>query len=216
MDYSKPTLLVISGPNGAGKSTHIQTMLPDAFDGIFSFDRDQTRVTFERELHTRGILPADITAQATRMMENKLFEEMKIAIANRAHFVLETPLSHPDYWKYIDLFESAGYQVQLNYLCLNKVGDCIGRVEQRVLEGGHFVRPDTIKGVFNDNLMHINSQFQTFQRIELYDGMLVPTLLCSLDNNIIEYLSPKVLKKIWIKKGLPLLYAQLKDHCRNG
>jgi ABC-type Mn2+/Zn2+ transport system ATPase subunit len=35
MDYSKPTLLIISGPNGAGKSTHIQTMLPDAFEGIF-------------------------------------------------------------------------------------------------------------------------------------------------------------------------------------
>jgi len=216
MDYSKPTLLVISGPNGAGKSTHIQTMLPDAFDGIFSFDRDQTRVTFERELQTQGILPADITAQATRMMENKLLEEMKIAIANKAHFVLETPLSHPDYWKYIDLFESAGYQVQLNYLCLNKVGDCIGRVEQRVLEGGHFVRPDTIKGVFNDNLMHINSQFQTFQRIELYDGMLVPTLLCSLERNIVEHLSPKAFKKTWIKKGLPLLYAQLKDYRKNS
>ncbi|MNX65151.1 hypothetical protein D3C86_961950 [compost metagenome] len=58
--------------------------------------------------------------------------------------------------------------------------------------------------------MHINSQYRSFQRIELYDGMLVPTLLCSLDNNIIEYVSPKALKKTWIKKGLPLLYTQLK------
>ena len=32
MDYSKPTLIVISGPNGAGKSTHIQTMLPHPFE----------------------------------------------------------------------------------------------------------------------------------------------------------------------------------------
>jgi predicted ABC-type ATPase len=145
------------------------------------------------------------------MMEEKLFLEMKKAILNKEHFVLETPMSHADYWKYIDMFESAGYQVQLNYLCLDKVGDCIGRVEQRVLEGGHLVRPDTIKGVFNDNLMHINSQYQSFQRIELYDGMLVPTLLCSLDNNIVEYLSLKALKKTWIKKGLPLLYTKLKD-----
>ena len=104
------------------------------------------------------------------------------------------------------MFESTGYQVQLNYLCLDKVGDCIGRVEQRVLEGGYLVRPDTIKGVFNDNLMHINSQYQSFQRVELYDGMRVPTLLCSLDNNIIEYLSPKALKKNWIKKIIIILY----------
>lgn len=211
MDYSKPTLLVISGPNGAGKSTHIQTMLPDPFDGIFSFDRDQTRVSFELELKAAGVLEIEIVPRATRMMEEKLFLEMKKAISNKEHFVLETPLSHPDYWKYIDMFESAGYQVQLNYLCLDKVGDCIGRVEQRVLEGGHLVRPDTIKGVFNDNLMHINSQYQSFQRIELYDGMLVPTLLCSLDNNIVEYVFPKALKKTWIKKGLSSLYTQLKD-----
>jgi len=131
---------------------------------------------------------------------------MKKAISNTKHFVLETSLSHPDYWKYIGMFESTGYQVQLNYLCLDKVGDCIGRVEQRVLEGGYLVRPDTIKGVFNDNLMHINSQYQSFQRVELYDGMRVPTLLCSLDNNIIEYLSPKALKKNWIKKIIIILY----------
>lgn len=65
--------------------------------------------------------------------------------------------------------------------------------------------------IYNDNLMHINSQYQSFQRIELYDGMLVPTLLCSLDNNIIEYVSPKALKKAWIKKGLSLLHTQLKN-----
>jgi len=50
MDYSKPTLLVISGPNGAGKSTHIQSMLPEAFAGIWSFDRDKARSEFEIQL----------------------------------------------------------------------------------------------------------------------------------------------------------------------
>jgi hypothetical protein len=79
-----------------------------------------------------------------------------------------------------------------------------------VLEGGHLVRPDNIKGVYNDNLMHINTQYQTFKRVELYDGMIVPTLLCSLEDNVVDYLSPKALKKTWIKKGLPLLFGKLK------
>ncbi|MGY0034750.1 hypothetical protein [Pedobacter sp. NJ-S-72] len=61
MDYSKPTLLVISGPNGAGKSTHIQTMLSEPFKGIFSFDRDKTRISFELELKTAGVLEKEIT-----------------------------------------------------------------------------------------------------------------------------------------------------------
>ncbi len=107
------------------------------------------------------------------------------------------------------MFDNAGYQVQLNYLCLDKISDCIGRVEQRVLEGGHYVRPDTIKGVYNNNHIHINTEYQTFDRIELYDGMIVPTLLCSMEKENVEYLSPKALKKNWIKKGMPLLAAQL-------
>lgn len=148
MDYSKPTLLVISGPNGAGKSTHIQSMLPEAFTGIWSFDRDQTRSEFEAELTVQQVPKAIITKRATEMMEEKLVGEMKRAIACKDHFVLETPLSHADYWKYLDLFEDNGYQIQLNYLCLDKVSDCVARVGQRVLEGGHYVAPDTIKGVY--------------------------------------------------------------------
>jgi predicted ABC-type ATPase len=76
MDYSKPTLLVVSGPNGAGKSTHIQNMLPDQFEGIFSFDRDQTRVSFEVELRATGFLEIEIVPRATRKMEEKLFYEI--------------------------------------------------------------------------------------------------------------------------------------------
>lgn len=49
IDYSRSTLLGLSGTNGAGKSTHIQTMLPDPFEGIFSFDIDQTRVFLARD-----------------------------------------------------------------------------------------------------------------------------------------------------------------------
>jgi len=83
MDYFKPTFLVISGPNGAGKSTHIQTMLPDPFEGIFSFDRDQTRISIELELDTAGVLEIEIVPRATRLMEEKLFFGNEKAISNK-------------------------------------------------------------------------------------------------------------------------------------
>lgn len=203
MDYSKPTLLVISGPNGAGKSTHIQTMLPKEFDGIWSFDRDLTRTQFEDQLKNAGTDPNDITRLATISMEEKLVNEMKLAIQNKQHFVLETPLSHPDYWRYLDLFEKNGYQIQLNYLCLDKISDCTARVGQRVLEGGHYVDPDTIKGVYEKNLEHINDFNTTFQVIELYDGMKVPTLLAKLENSEVLWADKIALKKNWLKKGMP-------------
>ena len=54
---------------------------------------------------------------ATDLMEAKLVNEMKSAILKKEHFVLETPLSDPYYCTYINLFEDAGYNLQLNYLC---------------------------------------------------------------------------------------------------
>lgn len=205
MDYSKPTLIVISGPNGAGKSTYIQSMLPVEFEGIWSFDRDMTRVQFEKILMGQGIKASELFRQATAMMEQKLLVEMRKAIKLKDHFVLETPLSHPDYWAYIDLFERNGYQIQLNYLCLDKVSDCLARVEQRVIEGGHYVEPSTIKGVYEKNLQHINDYKDTFALIELYDGMAIPTLLARIENNEVTFATKQALKKNWIRKRLPLL-----------
>jgi predicted ABC-type ATPase len=203
MDYSKPVLLVISGPNGAGKSTHIQTMLPAEMAGVWSFDRDNTRVGFELLLKEQGVAVDSFFAQATKMMEEKLVLEMKKAVALQEHFVLETPLSHPDYWRYIDLFEKYNYQIQLNYLCLDKVSDCIARVGQRVMEGGHYVAPNTIQGVYEKNLQHINEYKNTFKVIELYDGMIFPTLLARIEDDKVTYATKEAMKKDWIRLGLP-------------
>ncbi|MRG47202.1 AAA family ATPase [Chitinophaga sp. SYP-B3965] len=212
MDYIKPTLLVISGPNGAGKSTHIESMLPVLFEGVLPFDRDLTRTNFEMELRENGLSPEQITERSAKMMENFLISQMDKAIEQQQHFVLETPLSHPDYWRYIDRFESKGYQIQLNYLCLDKVKDCEQRVRQRVKEGGHAVDARTIKGVYEKNLEHINNYFETFKVICLYDGMFKPTLLVKLEDNQIIMAKESSLKKNWIKVGLPSIAKKISEY----
>lgn len=211
MDYSKTKLLVISGPNGAGKSTHIQTMLPEVFGEIVSFDRDRIRTEYELALLEQDVSVDMIPKRSTELMESKLVEQMKIAIGSKVHFVLETPLSHADYWKYLDLFENNGYQIQLNYLCLDKVNDCVARVGQRVWEGGHYVAPETIRGVYDKNLEHINQYKTTFQRIELYDGMVVPTLLAILEEDKVTWAQRSVLKKAWVTKGMPVIAQSISD-----
>ena len=210
MDYSKPALLVISGPNGAGKSTHIQTMLPAELECIPSFDRDNTRVQFEKLLVSTGVEKHELFRKSTRMMEERLLEEMKNAIRLKNHFVLETPLSHPDYWRYIDLFKNNYYEVQLNYLCLDKVSDCVARVGQRVIEGGHYVDPNTIKGVYEKNLEHINEYRDTFKVIELYDGMRFPTLLAKIEDGVVIFAEKNAMKKKWVTSGLPALAQAIK------
>jgi len=145
------------------------------------------------------------------MIENKLVEDMKIAILSKQHFVLETPLSHPDYWAYIDLFERNNYQVQLNYLCLDKARDCIARVEQRVIEGGHYVEPKTIKGVYEKNLEHINNYKDIFKMVELYDGMVFPKLLVRIEEGVVTFAIKEALKKKWITTGFSELVKEIKS-----
>jgi predicted ABC-type ATPase len=76
--------------------------------------------SIESTLQKEGLSSEQISARSTQMMEDLLVVKMDEAIQAKQHFVLETPLSHPDYWRYIDRFDDAGYQIQLNYLCLDK------------------------------------------------------------------------------------------------
>ena len=82
------------------------------------------------------------------------------------------------------------------------------------MEGGHFVAPDTIRGVYEKNLEHINQYKTTFQRIELYDGMLVPTLLATLEENKVIWAQKSVLEKAWVKKGMPAIAQDTNDFLR--
>lgn len=114
--------------------------------------------------------------------------------------------------KYIDRFETKGYQIQLNYLCLDKIKDCEQRVRLRVKEGGRAVDARTIKGVYEKNLEHINNYGTTFKVICLYDGMLRPALLVKLEDNQVVMAKESSLKKTWLKKGLPSIAKMVSDY----
>lgn len=199
MDFTNPTLVIISGPNGAGKSTHAQSFLPKELADISPFDRDKMRTCFESQLKDQKFNPELIYNRASELIEEELGRQMQKAIQCRSHFVLETPLSHGDYWKYLDLFESSKYQIQLKYIGLDKIVDCRARVGQRVLEGGHYVPMETIKGVFTKNLEHINKYHKMFQSIELYDGTEIPVLLARMEAGVV-WMAKKCDKKEMDKK----------------
>lgn len=214
MDYNKPTLIIISGPNGAGKSTHIQSLLPTELCHLRAFNRDLRYQAYKDELKRQNDYPQNTENQAVAMMEEELKQKMAEAIGNKAHFVLETPLSAAKYWAYIDPFESAGYQIQLLYLCLDSVTDCFSRVYQRTQEGGMAVDDHTIKGIYEMNLKYINDYRGTFHCISLLDGMRIPKLLVRLEENKIVYANPTALDKNWIRMGFPHIAAKVIEYQR--
>lgn len=216
MDYTKPTLVIISGPNGAGKSTHAQLLLPKELADYIPFDRDKMRTFFESQLKIQKFDPGLIHSRASARMEEELRRQMETAIQERSHFVLETPLSHGDYWKYPDLFENSKYQIELKYIGLDNIGACKLRVANRALEGGHSVPLKTIKGVFEKNLEHINNYHKIFRLIELYDGTERPALLARIEEGVVQTADKKATKKKWIRTGLPALFEMINQYLKEN
>ncbi|GAA3929489.1 AAA family ATPase [Chitinophaga oryziterrae] len=213
MDYSKPTLILISGPPGAGKSTFGKTLLPDAFEGISPFDRDATMTKYEQELIGSYDDPDEIANRAFIKMERQLIDEMATAIQHKAHYALETPLHFPDYWEeYINPFLNNGYQIQLSYICLDNLSDCEARVHHRANTGGHWLPLDTIEEVYKNSLPLLEANAHLLTAINLYDGMKTPTLLANIENGLVVHAEPEALTKNWITHGLPTLAAKISKH----
>jgi predicted ABC-type ATPase len=215
MDYSKPTLIVISGPNGAGKSTHIQSLLPAELAHIPAYNRDVTFRKFKDDLLANHADPLTIDHEALQLMEHDLLGNMIKAINSGAHFVLETPLSAGRYWAYLDRFENAGYQIQLLYLCLDSVTDCLNRVFQRSQQGGMDVDQFTVKEIYRMNLQYINEYRKTFKSLSLIDGMQTPKLLVTSEDNALVYADREALKKNWVKLGFPEIAGKVSRHLKS-
>ncbi len=137
-------VIIIAGPNGAGKTTFAREFLPnEAHCPIF----------VNADLIAAGLAPfAPETAalQAGRLM----LQEIERHFAARDSFAFETTLSGRGYLKSIRRWQAAGYKVKLIFLRLDTAETAIGRVAQRVKQGGHYIPDDTVRRRFSSGLDH--------------------------------------------------------------
>jgi predicted ABC-type ATPase len=137
-------VIIIAGPNGAGKTTFAREFLPnEAHCPIF----------VNADLIAAGLAPfAPETAalQAGRLM----LQEIERHFTARDSFAFETTLSGRGYLKSIRRWQAAGYRVKLIFLSLDTADSAIGRVAQRVKQGGHSVPDEVIRRRFSSGLDH--------------------------------------------------------------
>jgi hypothetical protein len=62
------------------------------------------------------------------------------------------------------------------------------------------------------NLKYINDFRNTFMEVLLYDGMKKPGLLARIAEGHVILAEPQVLKKSWIKTGMPDIASLLVGH----
>ena len=131
-------IIIIAGPNGAGKTTFAQEFLP----------QEANCPTFiNADLIAQGLSPFRPEAAAVRAGRIML-ELIADCVRRGESFAVETTLSGRSYARMVPGWKKAGYRVALFFLELPSVELAIGRVADRVAQGGHDIPEVVIRRRF--------------------------------------------------------------------
>lgn len=128
---------LVVGPNGAGKSTFIeQRLTPLLPDSVFvnADEIAKARWPDSAEAHSYEAARIAATIRATLIDQGE-------------SFIAETVFSHPSKLELLDRAHHADYVVVLHVM-LVPVDLTVARVAERIIEGGHRVPEEKIRGRF--------------------------------------------------------------------
>lgn len=153
-------LIVLAGPNGAGKSTFFEVFL--AATGLRFVNADLIARTLD------PVNPAAVAYQAAGVAD----AERRRLLAEGVSFCMETVFSDPDGDKRQFLREArdAGYTVFLVFIGIVSPELSIGRVMQRVEEGGHDVPDDKLRKRFPRTLANLRQAVAFVDYAYLFDN----------------------------------------------
>ena len=148
-----PTLFVVAGPNGCGKSSLTRTTW---FTGVEVIDPDAIARTM-----TPGA-PAQAAREALRQRRAALR-------SGRTHLV-ETTLAGFGVLRLMEAAKSAGYRIELHYVCMNSPDQALYRIRNRVALGGHDVPEPDVRRRFARSLAHLPAAIARSDEARLYDN----------------------------------------------
>jgi len=148
MPDSVQTVVIIAGPNGAGKTTFARAFL--ASSGMRFINAD---------LMAAGLSPFEPERMALRA-GRLMLEEIAAATKGNDSFAFETTLSGLGWLRHIQQWRKDGWRVVLYFLALQQVEMAIGRVAQRVRQGGHSIPEAVIRRRFVVGLRNFEQHYK--------------------------------------------------------
>ena len=143
-------ILIIAGPNGAGKTTFANQILAG----------DQSEFPFvNADIIARYLNPEDPESEAFRA-GRLMLQRVQELVETGASFAIETTLGGLAYTRSIPRWQSMGYRVELHFLSLPAADMAVGRVYNRVSEGGHNIPEDVIRRRFEGGLANFHQIYK--------------------------------------------------------
>jgi predicted ABC-type ATPase len=156
-----PILYVIAGPNGIGKTTSSYDLVP-ANVPIINSDE------IAKEIRNSGILAANTNTQEYSNNEaSRLIQEH---LEKRVSFAIETNLADDHTWKFLIETQKSGYKLHVIYVSTDDLEILNRRIEARVKQGDHYVRPDIVKERYMNGLALLRHYFNIPDHLQLFDN----------------------------------------------
>ncbi len=158
-----PVFYLLAGPNGAGKSTLYQAAVAE---GLIPRSARFVNADLFEAAELQHITDPMARSRAARTWADT---ERSRCLEAGASFVSETVFSHASKLDLIAAAQRAGFAVVLMVVCVDDPEMLLGRVTQRVREGGHAVPPERILARYPRTLRHLSVAVRRADLVLLYD-----------------------------------------------
>lgn len=193
-----PRLVMFAGPNGSGKST---------ITPIFQAEPD---------FPPNYINPDEIAFSLGGNIMERAYEASRIAANRRQEciekgesFAFETVMSHPSKLALLEKAKDSSFDITLVFISTLNPEYNVGRVRQRVLEGGHDVPTDKIVARYYRTHSFLPKAAEIAQRTYIFDNTTRPKLGAVIAEGEIRQHNSN--SPQWIEDTLNILRGRLQE-----
>lgn len=187
-------LWIIAGPNGSGKTTLTRRHLVGRLPVI---NPDEIAKTLNPERPEDWKVAFQAGRQAVALQQKHLSE--------RRTFAVETTFSGNRELALMRDAKAAGYKVNLVFVCTNAPRISIGRIANRVADGGHYVPGSDVMRRYQRSLANLPEGLALADRAWLLDNSKARMrLVASLERGVVKSMSNSLPR--WVRSAkLPAL-----------
>ena len=165
---ASPVFYLLAGPNGAGKSTLYRSAVAERLIPVEA-------EFVNADLHEAAQLQ-HVADSAERSRQARQWADARRAhcLAEGKSFASETVFSHTSKLDLMSAAQRVGFAVVLLVVCVDDPQQLLGRVSQRVEEGGHPVPPERVLSRYPRTVRHLSVAVRRADLALIYDTSLPP------------------------------------------